>query len=49
MTSVTINLSDYERGQPFDGDYRKTIEKLQSRLERIQVAHIVHRLSLIHI
>ena len=43
MTSVTINLSDYERGQPFDGDYRKTIEKLQSRLERIQVAHIVHR------
>lgn len=40
---MTIKLKDYESGTPFDGDYRKTIEKLQARLERIQVAHIVHR------
>ena len=39
---MAINLSDYESGKPFGGNYRKTIEELQSRLERIQVAHIVH-------
>ena len=41
--AVTINLSDYESGKPFDGDYRKAIDKLQSRLDCIQVAHIVHK------
>jgi len=39
---MTINLSDYEKGADFDGDFDKALEKLQKRLERIQVAHIVH-------
>jgi polyphosphate kinase 2 (PPK2 family) len=40
---VTINLSDYETGAPFDGDYHKVLDELQKRLARIQVAYIVHK------
>jgi polyphosphate kinase 2 (PPK2 family) len=40
---VTIQLSDYESGKPFDGDYDAELKKLQTRLSHIQVAHIVHR------
>jgi polyphosphate kinase 2 (PPK2 family) len=39
---MTINLSDYEKGADFDGDFEAALSKLQHRLERIQVAHIVH-------
>ncbi len=39
---MTIRLSDHEAGDPFDGDYDEALEKLQQRLEHIQVAHIVH-------
>jgi len=39
---MTINLSDYEKGADFDGDFEEALSKLQHRLERIQVAHIVH-------
>ncbi len=39
---MTIHLSDHEQGSGFDGDYDEALEKLQKRLERIQVAHIVH-------
>ncbi len=40
---MTIQLSDHEAGHPFDGPYAKALAKLQKRLERIQVAHVVHR------
>lgn len=39
---MTIRLSDYETGAKFDGDYDKALLKLQHRLERVQVAHIIH-------
>ena len=39
---MTIDLSDYEKGEKFDGDYEKALAKVQDRLARIQVAHIVH-------
>ncbi len=39
---MTIHLSDYEKGAPFEGDFDEALEKLQHRLERIQVAYIVH-------
>jgi hypothetical protein len=39
---MPISLSEYETGKAFDGNYGKTIAILQSRLERIQIAHIIH-------
>ncbi|SNS23185.1 Polyphosphate kinase 2, PPK2 family [Sphingomonas laterariae] len=39
---MTIDLSDYETGAKFDGDYDEALEAVQERLARIQVAHIVH-------
>jgi len=39
---MTIKLSDYEKGADYDGDFDKDLVKLQKRLEKIQVAHIVH-------
>jgi polyphosphate kinase 2 (PPK2 family) len=39
---MTIDLSAYESGADFDGDYERAITKLQKRLAHIQVAHIVH-------
>jgi len=40
---MTIDLADYEKGKPFDGNYDKALAKLQKRLSHIQYAHIVHR------
>jgi polyphosphate kinase 2 (PPK2 family) len=40
---MTIKLSDYEEGADFEGDYDAALAKLQHRLEKIQVAHILHR------
>ncbi len=37
-----IDLADYESAQRYKGRYRKDLEKLQARLERILAAHIVH-------
>lgn len=43
-----IDLSDYETGAKFDGHYRKALKKLQKRLFRIHVAHIVrHRRAIV--
>jgi len=39
---MTIDLSDFEKGRHFDGDFDAELKRLQQRLERIQVAHIVH-------
>lgn len=40
---MAIDLSDYEAGARFRGDYDETLAKLQKRLSRIQTAHIIHR------
>lgn len=39
---MAIDLTDYEKGEKFDGDFDAELSALQQRLERIQVAHIVH-------
>lgn len=39
---MTISLSDYEKGADYDGDFEADLLKLQHRLEKIQVAHILH-------
>ncbi len=39
---MSIDLSDYEQGEKYDGDYDAALAKVQERLARIQVAHIVH-------
>jgi polyphosphate kinase 2 (PPK2 family) len=38
-----IDLSDYEAGDKFDGDYDEALAALHERLDRIQVAHILHK------
>lgn len=40
---MAIDLSDYEKGAKFRGDFDKALRELQQRMERVQVAHIVHR------
>lgn len=40
---MTIHLSDYEKGEKFRGDFDKELRELQKRMERVQVAHIVHK------
>ena len=39
---MTIKLSDHEAGEHYDGDYSDDLAKLQKRLAKIQVAHIIH-------
>ncbi len=39
---MAINLSDYEEGRKFRGDYDAALIELQQRLARIQVAHVIH-------
>ena len=40
---MAIDLSEYEAGAKYPGDYSADLEALQERLSRILVAHIVHR------
>ena len=44
---MAINLKDFESGKDYDGDYDIALAKLEARLERIQVAHIIHGQSAI--
>ena len=39
---MTIDLSDYEAGAKYGGDYEADLLALQDRLGRIQAAHIMH-------
>ncbi|MGH6649574.1 MAG: polyphosphate kinase 2 family protein [Sphingopyxis sp.] len=39
---MTIDLSDFESGAKYGGDYGDDLIALQQRLERIQAAHITH-------
>lgn len=40
---MAIDLSDYETGADFDGDYPDALKALQQRLARAQTAFIVHK------
>ncbi|MBX3593926.1 polyphosphate kinase [Sphingomonas sp.] len=40
---MKIDLGDYETGAKLDGDYDAQLASVQGRLEKIQVAHIVHK------
>ena len=40
---MTIDLSDYEAGAKYAGDYSADLAALQDRLARVQAAHIVHK------
>ncbi|MCY7339998.1 MAG: polyphosphate kinase [Sphingomonas bacterium] len=40
---MPIDLTQFERGEPFAGDYHATLTALQHRLAQLQVAQIVHR------
>jgi polyphosphate kinase 2 (PPK2 family) len=40
---MTIDLSDFEAGAKYEGDYKDDLEALQERLSRILVSHIVHK------
>lgn len=39
---MTIDLADFEKGKEYKGHYRRDLEAVQARLEKILVAHIVH-------
>ncbi|WP_022682085.1 polyphosphate kinase 2 family protein [Sphingobium bisphenolivorans] len=39
---MAIDLSDYEKGAPFEGDYDQALSDVQKRLAKIQVAHVIH-------
>lgn len=38
---MAIDLADFEKGEPFDGDYDAAMDKVQRRLSRLQVGHKV--------
>ncbi|ODU20889.1 MAG: polyphosphate kinase [Sphingomonas sp. SCN 67-18] len=40
---MSIDLSDFEAGAKFDGDYSDALAAVQERLYRVHVAHIVHK------
>jgi polyphosphate kinase 2 (PPK2 family) len=44
---VPIELTKFERGEPFPGDYHAALKALQDRLSALQLAQIVHRKRLI--
>jgi len=44
---VPIDLTEYERGDPFDGDYAEALGAMQSRLERLQQMQAAHRKRMI--
>ncbi|WP_052134854.1 polyphosphate kinase 2 family protein [Sphingomonas sp. 37zxx] len=39
----SLNLSNYEAGKKFKGDYDEALKAVQQRLWQVQVAHIVHK------
>ena len=44
---MAVNLSGFEAGAAYDGDYDDDLAVLQSRVARIQAAHIIHGRSAI--
>ena len=39
---MAVDLTQFERGEPFDGDYHAALAALQQRLARLQIAQVVH-------
>jgi polyphosphate kinase 2 (PPK2 family) len=39
---VAVDLTQFERGAPFPGDYGAALAELQQRLARLQIAQVVH-------
>lgn len=39
---MAIDLSDFERGKKYEGNYEADLIAIQQRLARIQIAHIIH-------
>ncbi|APG62843.1 polyphosphate kinase [Sphingorhabdus lutea] len=39
---MTISLSNFEAGSPFDGNYAKSLKAVQKRLGELQSLHILH-------
>jgi AMP-polyphosphate phosphotransferase len=42
FSGMTIDLSEFEKGAKFKGDFDKAVEALQKRLAELQALHIVH-------
>jgi AMP-polyphosphate phosphotransferase len=40
--SMAIDLSDYETGEKYDGDYDDDLKALQDRMAELQSLHILH-------
>jgi len=40
---MAIDLSDYESGTKYDGDYDADLKELQDRLAALQSLHILHK------
>ena len=40
---MTIDLSDYEAGAHYEGDYKDDLKALQERISRLFVANMVHK------
>ena len=40
---MPIDLTEFERGAPFNGDPAAALAALQERLARLQISQIVHR------
>jgi polyphosphate kinase 2 (PPK2 family) len=40
---AAINLSDFESGKKYDGDYDADLKDLQDRLAELQALHIIHK------
>lgn len=40
---VPVDLTQFERGEPFSGDYHEALAGLQQRLAQLQIAQVVHR------
>ncbi len=44
---MAINLSEFEHGHNYDGDYEAALAAIEDRLKKIQAAHIIHGRSAI--
>lgn len=40
---MSIDLTEFERGEPFAGDYSASLAAVQDRLAQLQMAQIIHR------
>ena len=43
MTLMKIDISEFEAGAKYDGNYAKDLKRLQRRLAELQSLHIIHK------